>query len=109
MCRLNKFVNYAIDEANYSPLRYQLGAIIFKGGSILSRGYNYESVHAEHSALKKLKPHQTEGADILVVRINTKGLAMAKPCTDCHKKLVNNGIRRVFYSDNDGGIQVMKL
>ena len=109
MCRLDKFTNYAIDEANYSPLKYKLGAIIFKGGSILSRGYNYDTIHAEEHALKKLKPHQIEGADILVVRINTTGLAMAKPCKKCHSKLVENGIKRVFYSNNEGTIEIMRL
>jgi len=92
-----------------SPLSYQLGAVIFKGGKIISSGYNSGWVHAEHSALKKLKPNRAKGADILVVRVNKTGLTMAKPCDNCQLRLRKNGIKRVFYTNANGEMEIMKL
>ena len=109
VCRIKRYKSYAVLEAMNSKLPFQLGAIVFKGGKILSRGYNQGKYHAEHSALKQLKSHQTDGADIIVVRINTTGISMAKPCNNCQNRLRKHGIKRAFYTNSMGEIEVLKL
>lgn len=112
-----RLVKKATEEANKVKERYRVGAIVFKGKRILSRGCNtYQksakklhpkftrwpnSIHAEVDAI--LKAHRNlKGASILVVRINKAGeLRNAKPCAHCMLYLKHVGIRKVYYSTND--------
>ena len=48
---MNKFVSEAIDQANQSSERYRLGAVMFKGGKIYSKGHNAMCAHAEARCL----------------------------------------------------------
>lgn len=102
MCRMEKFVMRASEQALSSDYMYQLGALVFKGGKILAVGNNKANVHAEVDALNQLKPHQTKGADLVVVRISKTGLAMSKPCPICQIVIRNRGIKRVFYTTRNG-------
>jgi len=108
MCRSTRLKRRARNEANNSPLMYQLGAVIFKGGKMLSSGFNYGSIHAEHSAIRRAKM-DIRGADIFVVRVNKTGFAMAKPCPNCQLLLKENGIKRAFYSNSNGEIEMIKV
>ena len=68
------------------------------------------SVHAEHDALKKHpKPRN---AWCLSIRLDKLGnFAMAKPCEDCERVLVEAGIRNIIYSDpsSETGFRYMKV
>lgn len=108
MCRMEKFVAKASDIAVHSNYPYQLGALVFKGGKILSMGHNKIGVHAEVVALNQLKPHQTKGADLIVVRVAKTGLAMSKPCPICQVVIKNRGIKRVYYTTRNG-MNAMKV
>lgn len=108
MCRMERFVEKAANVAVESDYLYQLGALVFKGGKILSLGHNKIGSHAEVDALNQLKPHQTRGADLLVVRVSKTGLAMSKPCPICQIVIKNRGIKRVFYTTRNG-MRIMKF
>lgn len=112
-----KFIKKAINEAEKAEERYRVGAVVFKGKRILSRGHNtYQksakklhpkftrwpnSVHAEVDAILKAR-RNLKGASILVVRINKAGeLRNSKPCAHCMLYLKHVGIKKVYYSTND--------
>lgn len=97
---------------------FNFGAVLVKGGSILSTGYNvpkcapivrfwaerYQGVpqqlHAEMSCLQGVQRHIIRGCDVYVARIklHDHSFAIAKPCAMCEAFLRLHGIRRVYYS-----------
>lgn len=119
-----KFLKEAIKEAEKSKLHFKIGVIIFKGNVILSRGYNkishnrklhpkfmkwLGSIHAEQDAILNANT-SLKGASILVIRINNiYNLKNSKPCRYCMKYLQYVGIKKIYYSDKDGDIVMMKL
>lgn len=90
--------------------RRQVGALIVKGQSIISDGYNgtpsgFENIcedengqtkayvlHAEANAITKVakSSNSSEGATLYVT---------ASPCIECAKLIIQSGIRRVVYSE----------
>lgn len=106
------------EKSEYYP--YKIGAVVFKGGRILSEGTNAlrycsrvpdkyknfdHSLHAEQDALSKLYPDKAKGANMIVVRINESGnVSLAKPCENCQKMIKDCGIKWVYYSNRAGEI-----
>lgn len=90
--------------------RRQVGALIVKGKSIISDGYNgtpsgFENLcedeenrtkpyvlHAEANAITKVAKsnNSSEGATLYVT---------ASPCIECAKLIIQSGIKRVVYSE----------
>ena len=112
--RILDLAKHAAMESTYGKLRH--GAVVVKGGSIVSFGFNKDShsqfgkrfrkvdmghatQHAEISAILGLPRSATEGADLYVVRINNNcQWRMSKPCPMCEEALRFVGVRRVFYT-----------
>lgn len=109
----------AHSQAARSPYpRHKLGAVISKGGRILSTGFNQSgyshiirpatgTVHAEEAAILKLlkarRLHDLVGADIHVSRLTPGGRhALAKPCERCMDLIRSCNLRRVFYTTDEG-------
>lgn len=102
-------------------------AIIVKGGRILSSGTNnkkrnkfvhlhyahYSGFHAESAAIyRALHEHKTDLKDavVYVVRVRKDGsVANSKPCKHCQKLLTKYGVRRALYSNDIGGMEMMRL
>jgi deoxycytidylate deaminase len=114
----------AAKAAKRSPfVQHRLGAVVVKGGRILSTGYNevrYTSelgkptLHAEQAAiLKLLKQRRLSdlvGADLYVTRFTPGGrVGLARPCADCQSLIASVGIRQTFYTTNGGGTGTLKL
>lgn len=89
------------------------GAVIVKGGRVISIGINKNrnhptvvsaehikthcSIHAEIDALRKVS--NAKGATIYVARVNKKGQdRMSRPCDRCHDAISDAGIRKVIYT-----------
>mgnify|MGYP003122310128 CR=1 FL=1 len=96
--------------------RYNLSAMIVKGGRIVARGVNRmsrdRSVHAEVAALSQMirRKANPEGAEIHVYRFLADGsYGLAKPCQECQKALLEAGIKRVWYSNDDNQMKVFTL
>lgn len=105
--------------------RYMLGAIIVKGGCVLSVGANrqrnnphlipdiprkYWSFCAEQTALNRLKPGAAKGATIYIARVNDHmETRFAHPCPRCTKMIVEAGITKVCYTGDDGVIHVERI
>lgn len=100
-----------------SSCRSMHGAAIFKGGAILSVGYNKSrlqnsyanwweegpvpSEHAESSAIRQCKNQGIDmtGAILYVSRINKAGKEMfSMPCPKCRAEIKQAGIKRVCYT-----------
>ena len=99
---------------------YNLGAIVVKGGSLLSFGTNKQrnnpmqfddlprehwSVCAEQAALSKLKAGTAKGSTIYVSRV-TPGLntRIARPCARCTDLIIEAGVGKVVYTANNDSI-----
>jgi deoxycytidylate deaminase len=99
-----------------------MGAVLFKGGSVVNVGFNdyrYSSkfrkyyqkkgrrptLHAEQSAILGVPLDTLSRSSLLVVRVRSNGeLGLARPCESCIKMLAAVGVKRIFYSTNDGEI-----
>lgn len=114
---LHKLLKRAKNEAQKSEHQYKLGAVIFRQGKVIGKGFNKTkrgisnlrgfwtgSVHAEIAALISTRGN-ADGSSILVVRHNGR---CARPCVACFAALKEAGIKRVFYSNN-GFIDMEKV
>jgi deoxycytidylate deaminase len=115
----------AASNSVYGKLRH--GAVLVKGGSILSVAYNKDDYtsfasrfrprdcgpatrHAETECILGASKERSSRADMFVCRINRSGeFRLSKPCLMCHIIIKNAGIKRVFYTTNYGGIEMYKL
>lgn len=106
---------------------YRHGAVLVKGGSVISVGFNKENtcsfgqrfrkfktgnatLHAELSAVLGLDRSATDKADIYVVRVGRLyDFKMSKPCPMCEEVLRFCGVSRVFYSVDCDHWELMKI
>jgi len=52
----------------------------------------------------------TRGSDVYVARINREGEArISKPCPMCEAAMRHVGVRRVYYTNEHGKIESMRL
>ena len=72
------------------------------------KGQNYElcvAVHAEQNAIINANPQMMKGADIYIVGYNADGtLASGKPCLLCRRMLINAGIKKAIYLEENGEV-----
>lgn len=97
--------------------RWKLGSVIWRGGSVLSKGVNqikndpavletekyyHCTVHAEVAALRSAK--RPIGAKLFVARVTKSGgVGLAKPCDRCMREIAAHGIKKVYYTLDGGG------
>tara|TARA_B100000131_G_C18116871_1_gene611566 strand:+ start:118 stop:552 length:435 start_codon:yes stop_codon:yes gene_type:complete len=112
-------------NSNYGKIRH--GAVLVKGGSVINTSFNKENfssfgsrfrpsqrgpatVHAELGCVLGIARDRTSGADIYVCRINRDGdFRSSKPCIMCHEILKHVGVKRVYYTTNEGTFEMYKL
>ena len=115
----------AAHSSTYGNIKH--GAVLIKSGRILNISFNKENfcsfgarfrkrtcgpatVHAEIGAILGMAKKLTEGADIYVVRVGKNdNFQMSKPCDMCQEVMKFVGIRRVFYTSQSGGFEMLKL
>lgn len=106
----------AQNHPHYTELPSLHGAVLVKGGNIISRGYNkpkrniFIDIHAYHDGcnihseldciLKARRKRNLKGCKMYVARMrkDTKKPAMSKPCQMCEKVLKEYGIKRVYFT-----------
>lgn len=109
------FLNLAIRLAETSELAQQHGAVIVKGGSVLSLGVNkwrnksvnppvdgsynpHLSYHAEVDAINHANS-DLNGATVYVARIGKDGTPrFSRPCSRCTQALKAAGVKKVVYT-----------
>lgn len=103
--------------------RHRLGAVIVKGGRVLSTGFNQHrpsaklgtpTLHAEAAAILKLlnqrRLHDLTGADLYVTRFTAGGaVGISKPCRACTELIRSAGIRNVYYTTDADTTIKMKV
>tara|TARA_A100001515_G_scaffold24044_1_gene18521 strand:- start:2953 stop:3393 length:441 start_codon:yes stop_codon:yes gene_type:complete len=126
--RINRYFDLAKNVAfnsDYGKLRH--GAILVKGGSVINTCFNKDkfcsfggkfrdpergpaTIHAELGCILGIPRDVTSGADIYVCRINKNGeFRNSKPCLMCHQVMGHVGVKRVYYTTNEGTIEMYKL
>ena len=97
-----------------SDCNFKHGAVIVRGGSVISTGINrfknhprvvspehikqWCSVHAEVDAIRKLK--DAKGATIYVARVGKKGnQTISRPCKRCYEAINQAGITKIVYTN----------
>lgn len=125
MSRVDRFLDRALVVAMASEHpRWQLGAVLIRGGSIVSVACNTvrnspyltqgigASFHAEDRCLRKVfySADRAENSTIFVARINGQGKRrLARPCNSCYDKLINAGVTRIVYTLNDYGYGMERI
>lgn len=77
--------------------------LVFRGGSLISSGFNHGKVHSEVSALNRIWPNKRRGLTIVNLMIKTKSgnFGNSRPCEECMPFLKQNGITKVIYFDKN--------
>lgn len=84
--------------------------LILRGGALLSFGYNKDQRHAEDSALRKIDPEKRRNLTLVSIRVGRAGeFKYARPCFSCMTLLQFSGVKRIIYSDYDGGFTEERL
>lgn len=110
-----EFENFLIKQARSIGERWNVVALLTKGGSPISFATNKVSKkgdHAERRCLRRVNKEQSQGATLIVVRTRQSDglLGLAKPCRDlCIKEIKEAGIRKIFYSTNEQVFEVEYL
>lgn len=117
MKKLTNIVKIALKEADKSEHNHKLGAVIFKHGKPIAKGYNKTnrgtstnyghwsgSLHAELSAIIHART-SLKGATLVVAR---RGGGLSRPCNHCLTAIQEAGIKKVFYT-NGLGIESMRI
>lgn len=106
------YLKIAAEVARKSPMTQKHGCIIVYKKKIIATGYNTmpdmfnRSLHAEINALNKVKNKQNvlKDSDLYIVRIGTDSynnvLKYSKPCEHCTREIIQNKVRKVYYSTN---------
>lgn len=109
------FLSLAAKVAESGDMDTKHGAVVVKGGRVISVGVNKWRVdpsmacnekdynpnltyHAEAEAISRASG-DLSGAVIFVARINKKGLwSFSRPCTRCMKLIKSAGIKKIIYT-----------
>jgi deoxycytidylate deaminase len=115
----------AVSELSDYPI-HQVGCVVVRGHRIISSGHNHKhkcnplqakldtekygvkcpgKLHAEIMALLPLMKAKVDlkGCSIFVYRQHKNGtLAMARPCSSCQKVIHELGIKKAFYTIENG-------
>ena len=94
---------------------YHLAAVLRRNGKVIRIGANTNKTHPRfkrqykdgtwaahmHAEMNVLRFSQP-GDELEVMRFVKNGLAMAKPCEHCMRFILESGISKVSYTDEDG-------
>lgn len=108
------WIQVAAKTARHSELDFKLGAVITKGSSVISTGFNKRRnevevvgnledchVHAEVDAISGAADDQLQGAVLYVARVNSDGsIRNAQPCWRCIDAIKDAGIKKVVWSND---------
>lgn len=116
----------AANVATLSNFKYKLGAVLCKQHKIISSGCNSDTVtdpiqsrldterhgcycpgklHAETSTLLPFikKRIDISGSELYIARVTKAGsYGMARPCPSCMKLIKQCGIKKIYYTTNEG-------
>lgn len=120
-CQIDRFGDFLFPlkkMAMRSCLQQKHAACLFKGNKVYAFGLNKYfhlslpndeaipiTIHAEMDVLANVHSKYAKGMDILIIRVNKSlKLLNSRPCNSCIKKMQQKGIRKAYYSTQDGRI-----
>lgn len=126
MSRDARILDRAVGVAMTSTCRWKHGAVLAKGSRVLTWSpnvlrndsridYTGATYHAEEAALRELCRATGEtygrgnfkGVTAYVARVNNFGeTRLSRPCKNCWKLLVSQGITEVVYTNEMGSLSV---
>ena len=106
-----RIIELAAREAERARhVQHRFGAVLYRGSSILATAHNFNHIHSEHAVLNQAWRSDVRGSTMCVIRILKSGQAgMAMPCDVCLKRMVQAGLKRVIYSNQEGDLDFIKL
>ena len=110
-----RYLNRAIELARLSDHKFRHGAVIVKGGRVVSYGFNtrrnnpIDSVpgtdytyHAEHNAIRAAAREATIGGKIYIARLSRRGFpTLSRPCDICMVRIIKAGIKEIIYTTSN--------
>ena len=119
--QLDSIINILKKKSKFSEIRNQHSSAILYKNQILTIGINYfvneihpkSTVHAEVDALFKYKninkrKLNDKCIDIIVIRTNKNmKLINSKPCLNCLNIIKKFKINKIYYSDENGNINIL--
>lgn len=113
MSDVRRYMKMAANKAAGGlPRHFLLGVIGVRSDGAIVTSYNgptntpTRTVHAEYRVSKKLDV----GSTVYVARILRRGgFAAAKPCVRCESALRSRGVRRVYYTQDNSEIGVLRF
>jgi len=123
--RYIEFAKRVAEQSDYGKFRH--GAVLVKGSSVRKiscnkhrhcsfgarfrrEGHGEATLHAELGAILGIERSTTQGSTVYVARINREGQArISKPCPMCEAAMRHVGVRRVYYTNEHGKIERMRL
>lgn len=98
-----------------SSYKYRVGAVVVRSGKPIGFGFNkpqkthpkssneFRTIHAELDAMIGLSREEISGADLYIFREHKDGhIALARPCDHCLALIREYGIRRIYYTIDNG-------
>jgi hypothetical protein len=105
-----KFLHKLRREAAKSDHRaFPHSTVVLRGGAPIAFGYNLGTRHSEEAAFDGIWPSERVGTTIINIRVKRGGgLGLAFPCEDCQRRLRLWQVRKVFFSNGEGGFGVWR-
>lgn len=110
--RIKRFIDIAYEEACRSDGNQKLGAILVRGGNIVSRGHNsyLNGRHAEDACLGSVWKSEVQGCTLFVVRIRkNQDYGLSKPCKACEKLIREAKVKKVVFTTNENKLGILKV
>ena len=124
--RHSRWLDRAVRAASNSEHpEWRLGACVVKSNRVLGVGWNRDqndpfyleladirkgkaSTHAEVAAIRN--SGDTQGATLYVARIDRSGsLRCSRPCENCLGRIIDAGIKAIWWTDYHGTVGSIKL
>lgn len=115
----DRLCELAIQLAHKSDDRFRLGCVIAQKNRPVALGFNsmnktdpktqskYNFRHAESHAIIGTPENLLTNSSLYVARIGARGrLLLAKPCEYCQRLIDESKIKRVYYSTEDGWVEL---
>jgi deoxycytidylate deaminase len=103
------------------PQMHRMGCVIYHKNRLVGMGINYmdkthprsnhpyRHLHCEVDALLGVSSEDLYGSTLYVARIRSSGQGLAKPCPYCFTILYRAGVKDVFYTKNEYGIDYERI
>lgn len=104
---MSKFFRIAFKMSKYSNHKlHKHASLVCRGGAIISSATNLAYRECGHAERRALRPKRDfSGASLYIVR---QSGGLSKPCKACAEVIVNAGIKKVYFIDENRNFTCIK-